>query len=203
MNKIFFTFVCFLSINNHAHHQVFLESKYSEQVGDALVSVTHDRFYDTYHWGLTCFDKSSTVFPPMGLLITCAEVADFGVSFLLSEEPKESTEELKLQYRFDEGYSTIVEFKFSALNRRHVIVEYEPKDFATFLENLSSATEITFSVGDVEDTLQLIEMNKAVEKFREILAESYIIELEPSEIEDEKQESNGETVSEDQTTTED
>ena len=139
----------------------------------------------------------------MGLLITCAEVANFGVSFLLSEEPEESVEELKLQYRFDDGDSTIVEFKFSVLNRRHAIVKFDQNEFSSFLEKLSSAATITFSIGEVEDTLQLNEMRKAVEKFREILAESYIIELEPSEVENGAQESNGETESEDQTSTED
>ena len=143
-----------------------------------MVSVTFDRLHDTYHWLLHCYDKSSTDFPPMGVLVACQEVAQFGVSFMLSEEPETDTTELQLQYRFDDGELTSVETTIAHMNPRHAIVEFDKETFSKFLDGLAVAEKIVFSVGEVEDTLHLKEMNEAVEEYRKILADSYIIELE-------------------------
>ena len=167
-------------------------------IGDAVVHVSHDRFYDKYHWGLTCFDQSSELFPPMGVLISVEEVATCGVSFIFSESLEDGTEERKLEYRFDDGDSIVVDYKLSALNHRHAIVEFDQKEFSVFLDNFASATELTFSVGDREDTLLLTEMNKAVEKFRELLSESYIVEIESSDKEKSNEKSSDDPESEEQ-----
>lgn len=178
MAKRLLPLICFISISSYAHHQFFLESKSLQQIGDATVSVSFDRLHDTYHWLLHCYDKSSTQFPPMGVLVTCEEVAQFGVSFMLSEEPETDSTEVQLQYRFDDGEPTSVETTLAHMNPRHAIVEFDKEKFSTFLEGLAAAKKIVFTVGTVEDTLHLKEMNEAVDEFREILADSYIIELE-------------------------
>ncbi|MYC26116.1 MAG: hypothetical protein F4X56_09390 [Gammaproteobacteria bacterium] len=178
MAKRLLPLICFISISSYAHHQFFLESKSLQQIGDATVSVSFDRLHDTYHWLLHCYDKSSAQFPPMGVLVTCEEVAQFGVSFMLSEAPETDSTELQLQYRFDDGEPTSVETKIAHMNPRHAIVEFDKENFSTFLEGLAVAKKIVFSVGTVEDTLHLKEMSEAVDEYRKILADSYIIELE-------------------------
>jgi len=170
--------ICFISVSSYGHHQFFYETKSSQRIGDAVVSVSFDRFYDTYHWLLHCFDRSSTEIPPVGVLVKCVEVSQFGVSFMLSEEPETDSKEVRLQYRFDDGESTVVKTKLTHINPRHAIVEFDKDEFSTFLEGLADAEKIVFSVGTVEDVLHLSEMNAAVEKYRETLADSYIIELE-------------------------
>jgi len=97
---------------------------------------------------------------------------------MLSEEPETDSKEVRLQYRFDDGESTVVKTKLTHINPRHAIVEFDKDEFSTFLEGLADAEKIVFSVGTVEDVLHLSEMNAAVEKYRETLADSYIIELE-------------------------
>ncbi len=188
MVKCFLALTCLLSISCHAHHEFFLESKYLKTIGDAVVHVTHDRFFDRYHWGMQYNDKSSDVFPPMGVSIVCSEVSSFGSSFLFSEAPEESSEPQKLQYRFDDGDSKSVDVTFSALNDRHASAKFDQKEFTEFLEGLATAAEITFSVGDAEDTLELKNMKKAVLEYRQILANSYIIEFDSSDSEDEEAE---------------
>ena len=149
-----------------------------QQIGDAVVSVSFDRFYDMYNWILHCYDRSSAEMPPMGVLVRCVEVAQFGVSFMLSEEPETDSAEVQLHYRFDDGEPTVVETRLTHINPRHAIVEFDKHEFSTFLEGLAGAEKIVFSIGTVKDTLHLEEMNAAVEEYRKILAESYIIELE-------------------------
>lgn len=201
MVKRFLPLICFLSICSHAHHQAFLEQKSVEEIGDALVHVTFDRFYDRYHWGLACFDKSSEVFPPMSVRISVAEVAECGVSFTFSESSDEVADKGKLEYRFDDQDPIVVDYKLSALNNRHAIVDFEQEEFATFLESFSKASAITFSMDDYEDTLPLKEMTKAVERFREILAESYIIELESSDLDNDEEDPSETSENEEPSTT--
>lgn len=177
MAKRLLLLVCFISISCYAHHQFFYESKSIQQIGDAVVGVSFDRFYNTYHWFLNCFYRSSTEFPPMGVLVRCEEVAQFGVSFVLSEEPEIDSTELQLQYRFDDGEPKTVETKLSAVNPRQAIVKFDKEEVSTFLEDLAAAEELVFSVGTVEDTLPLKEMSDAVKEYRKILADSYIIEV--------------------------
>lgn len=97
---------------------------------------------------------------------------------MLSEEPEIDSKEVRLQYRFDDGDPTVVETKLTDLNPRHAIVEFDKDEFSTFLQGLADAEKIVFSVGTVEDVLPLSEMNAAVEEYRKVLADSYIIELE-------------------------
>ncbi|MYF02772.1 MAG: hypothetical protein F4227_07365 [Gammaproteobacteria bacterium] len=116
--------------------------------------------------------------PPMGVLVRCIEVDQFGVSFMLSEDPETESAEVQLQYRFDDGEPTVVDTKLTPMNPRHAIVTFDQEEFSTFLDGLAAAKKIVFSIGTVEDTLNLKEMNAAVEEYRKILAESYIIDLE-------------------------
>ena len=125
----------------------------------------------------------------MGVLVRCEEVAQFGVSFMLSEEPKTDSTKLRLLYRFDEGEPTNVETKLTEINPRHAIVEFDKDEFSTFLEDLATAEKIVFSVETVEDTLDLKEMNTAVEEYRKTLADNYIIDLESTSSTDEDLES--------------
>lgn len=178
MAKRLLLLMSFISISCYGHHQFFYESKSLQRIGDAVVSVSFDRFYDTYHWLLNCVDRASTEFPPMGVLVRCEEVAQFGVSFMLSEQPETDSTDLQLQYRFDDGEPTSVDANLTHINPRHAIVEFDEEEFSTFLEGMAAAEKIVFSVGSVEDTLQLKAMNEAVEEYRKILADSYIIELE-------------------------
>ncbi|MYD44962.1 MAG: hypothetical protein F4W92_01215 [Gammaproteobacteria bacterium] len=189
MVKRLLPLICFLSISSIGHHQFFYETKSTQQIGDAVVSVSYDRFYDTYHWLLHCIDRHSTEIPPMGVLVRCEEVAQFGVSFMLSEEPKTDSTKLRLLYRFDEGEPTNVETKLTEINPRHAIVEFDKDEFSTFLEDLATAEKIVFSVETVEDTLDLKEMNTAVEEYRKTLADNYIIDLESTSSTDEDLES--------------
>ena len=167
-----------MSISGYGHHQFFYETKSAQQIGDALVMESFDRFYDMYHWILHCVDRTSTEMPPMGVLVRCIEVDQFGVSFMLSEDPETESAEVQLQYRFDDGEPTVVDTKLTPMNPRHAIVTFDQEEFSTFLDGLAAAKKIVFSIGTVEDTLNLKEMNAAVEEYRKILAESYIIDLE-------------------------
>ena len=178
MIKRLLPLICFISISSYGHHQFFYETKSARQIGDALVMESFDRFYDMYHWILHCVDRSSTEMPPMGVLVRCMEVDQFGVSFMLSEDPKAESAEVQLAYRFDDGEPTVIETTLTPMNPRHAIVTFDQEEFSTFLKGLADAEKIVFSIGTVEDTLHLKDMNAAVEEYRKILAESYIIELE-------------------------
>lgn len=178
MIKRLLPLICLISLSSYGHHQFFYETKSTQQIGDAVVIESFDRFYDMYHWILHCFDKSSTEMPPMGVLVSCVEVAKFGVSFMLSEEPETDSAEVQLQYSFDDGEPKVVETRLTHINPRHAVVEFDKDEFSTFLEDLAAAEKIVFSIGTVKDTLQLKEMQAAVEKYRKTLADSYIIELE-------------------------
>ena len=172
-------------------------------MGDAIVHLTHDRFYDIKIWGMMCIDQTSSVFPPVSVSITCKEGEDFGASFVLST-PLELTEEKpKLQYRFDDRDPMSHDAEFSALNNGRASVDFDRDEFLTFLENIATSSEITFSVGDVEETLQLKEMGKAVDEYRRILAEDYIIELEPNDVDGEEAETLNLPESDEQPATED
>lgn len=193
MVKRLFLLLCVLSFSSHAHHQVFLETKEMKEVGDSMVVVTHDRFYDMFIWGMLYIDKSSKVFPPVSVLITVQEVSEFEASFAFSSPPEQVDKSPKLTYQFDDGESKSFDAKFNAINSARFNIEFNRSEFLAFLEDFATADKISFIVGDVEETITLSRTDEAVEEYRRILAEAYIIDLEPDSVDEEEEDSLNES----------
>lgn len=197
MVKRLIPLLCVLSIASHAHHQVFLETKEMKEIGDSMVVVTHDRFYDMFIWGMLSIDKSSKVFPPVSVLITVQEISEFEASFVLSSPPEQMDESPKLTYRFDDGESKSFDAKFNAINSARFNIQFKRSEFLTFLDDFAEADEISFTVGEVEETFTLSKPDEVVKEYRRILAEAYIIDPDPDSVADDEEDSLNESDDED------
>lgn len=69
MVKLLFSPVCLFAISVNGHHEFFMEGKHLKEMENAIVMVSHDRFYDQFVWSMMWWDPTSTDDPPITVLM--------------------------------------------------------------------------------------------------------------------------------------
>ena len=174
-----------------------------KEVGNTSVFITHDRLHDIYIWSMMIVDVDSTLMPPASITLSCMEVENFSGSFRFSVPLETAADANELQYILDDGEASSLKVRLSPINGRLALVDFDKEQFFAFIKELAKASEITFFVGEERQTIQLKGISEAVVEYRQILADSYIIELEPDDEEEEEVENPERTKGDELPTLED